>query len=286
MNIGLILLFLFNLVYSQSSDHYINITEKILKLNSLPFHVTSSLLDDSVIFDSDLKWLDIYENGGSCLHARCTKDPDSCFNIKDFNEVTEDEMVEVSEIDQRFLFFDDDSEEDITYLLLADICEENQYCDINLNYNGKCTNYTENFVEREALVVGQACSNDMYWKVCAYGNMKCIEGRCAAITKNMVCHSSLDCHSYEYCDNTGKCMPVKNDEDDECTEQEECGRLMACYYENLADVKGKCVKYFSKEEGDFVATNIGHDHLFRNRSTHGKSLFISYSCITPNEFAV
>eukprot|EP00826_Nyctotherus_ovalis_P008083 TRINITY_DN12088_c0_g4_i1.p1 TRINITY_DN12088_c0_g4~~TRINITY_DN12088_c0_g4_i1.p1 ORF type:complete len:323 (-),score=66.34 TRINITY_DN12088_c0_g4_i1:510-1439(-) len=266
-----LLLLLCSFLYGDDSDYYINITKKILKLNSLPFHTITSLLDDSVILDSDQKWLDIYENSGSCLYARCTKDPDSCFNIKNFNEVTEDEMVEVNEIDQRFLEDSDaDSEEDTKYLLLADICEDNQFCDINLNYNGVCTNHTENYVEREALVVGQMCSDDMYWRVCAYGSMQCVNERCAPITKSMVCHSSLDCLASEYCDNTGTCQSALKSVGAECTEQEQCGRKMACYYEHLNDTKGKCREYFSIPDGSVVHTYIGHNHLFRNRSNYGK----------------
>ena len=58
---------------------------------------------------------------------------------------------------------------------------------------------------------------------------------------------------------------------DSCTEQEECGRTAACYYSDLRKKFGECVEYFSKMNGETVATYTGHDNLFSNNwnmSTH------------------
>ena len=257
--------FLIATTSAQNSNYYVNITERVLQLPSLPFHYTSVLLDDSIILDADKKWVSVYENGGSCLTARCSKDTESCFNIKKYSEVTQEELVPVSKVMQRFLEDDGTSStgEETKYMLLSDVCLPNQFCDINLNMNGVCTNKTAGYVQRELLTVGQECTDDMYWSMCGSGKMKCEGGRCAAVDGGMLCQTSNDCWPNRYCDIHGQCVQPKKAREP-CTEQEECGRSAACFFADLRGKYGECVEYFSKINGESVATYTGHDLLFSN----------------------
>jgi len=262
----------------QTGSYYVNITEKIIQMHTLPFHYTSTLLDDTMLLNSNRDWISIYEDNGNCLNVRCTKDPESCFNLKKSSEVTQDELVPVNNLLQRFLADDDTdssgSENENKYMLLSDICGPGQYCDINLNNNGICVNYTASYVERESLVVGQECTDDMYWKICGTGSMRCDNYQCAPITENMLCQSSNDCLPSDYCNPEGKCVPTKKP-GEACIEQDECGRIAACYFADLRKKTGECVEYFTKVNGENVATYTGHDAAFA--SSANSSIFYKYS---------
>ncbi|MDR3549491.1 MAG: hypothetical protein P4M11_14700 [Candidatus Pacebacteria bacterium] len=247
-----------------TASYYVNITTKILKMTTLPFHNIPFLLDDSVLIESDKHWISTYENGGTCINVRCSKDTESCFNIKAYSDVTEDELISVDTLGQRYLTdstTDSSSTDESKYLLLSDICASNQYCDINLNMNGVCHNYTDSYVERESLIVGHECTDDMYWKICGYGKMKCESEQCAAVDDSMLCQTSNDCWPDKYCNSDGQCVSPKK-AGETCIEQEECGRTAACYFSDLRKKEGECVTYFTKMAGENVGTYTGHDYRF------------------------
>ena len=252
-------------VEGDSSAYYINITEKILTLTALPFHYTSTLLDDSILIEGDKKWISTYENGGSCINARCSKDTESCFNVKAFSEITADELEDVSSLQQRFLSDStgSSSSDDAVYMLMSDICADNQFCDINVNMNGVCTNYSA-YIEKNLLLVGQECTDDMYWSICGYGKMQCSDSKCAPIDSSMLCQTSNDCWTDQFCNTEGKCVTPKKP-GEACIDQEECGRTGACYFSDLRNKQGECVGYFSKMTGETVATYTGHDNMFGNK---------------------
>ena len=272
-----VFLLLLELAIPDSSIYYVSITDNLDNIGTLPFHTLTNLLDDSIILESDRKWIDIYENNGACLTTVCTKDLESCFNIKKSSEVTQDELVPANELAQRYLSDSSDSSDDtgsteFVYMLLADICAPYQFCDINLNLNGVCKNVTTTYIEREALAVGQDCTEDMYWKMCAYGRMDCVDYKCAPISGDMLCQSSLDCWPDNYCSPNGECLSVKKVHE-ACIEQDECGRTAACFFPDLRKKEGECVEYFSMANGEQVATFTGHDYTFTNNTNMSISSF-------------
>jgi hypothetical protein len=147
-----------------------------------------------------------------------------------------------------------------------------QRCDINKNVNGICKAYSA-FIEPERLLVGEECSEDMYWQVCGYGKYQCIDDRCAPIDSSMLCQSSNDCTADKYCNLNGECVLPKK-LGSPCTDQEECGRTAACYYADLRKQEGKCVAYFSVAIGESVGTYTGHDNKFL-KSTNMSTDFAS-----------
>lgn len=268
----LLIFFFFCYVEAQIADstYYINATQAILSIGNLPFHETSHLLDDTVIVDEERKWLSFFD-GSACLITRCSTSTDTCFALTQSSEISSDMLMPITNPSQRYLQEVNTTALSSNYLLLADICEPNQNCIINKNYNGICINQS-NYIEPEPLMAGEECSFSNYRQTCGYGLRQCQNGICAGIDNTMRCQTSWDCWPNTYCNLYGNCVTPKNP-GDSCTNDEECGRTAGCYFSDLRINTGICVQYFSRMNGESVATYTGHDNLFTNMSNQSKITF-------------
>ena len=130
-------------------------------------------------------------------------------------------------------------------VLLSDICEKDQYCNIggkpnevfykNENITGKCEVKTDKKIERYP---GEKCESNSDCKQitndAVFGT--CKSNKCTGISKGDKCTSTSQCLAGYYCDSTEQKCKSQLGKNDKCTSSYECENKYLCYEGKCQDV--------------------------------------------------